>query len=97
MKMLGLWNEPISQFEAEQLISNGAIMVDVREPNEYGDGHIPGAINVPLSTVEGSKELQGKSVILYCRSGMRSLDAMKKLQKKGHKEVYNFGGKDRWV
>ncbi len=97
MKMLGLWNPPISKEVALQLIENGAILVDVREMDEFAAGHIPGAINVPLNTVDASDLLTtDKDLIVYCRSGMRSLDALKRLGKKGKENVFNFGGKDRW-
>ncbi len=57
-------------------VGNGAVIVDVREPEEWGAGHIPGAIHVPKSyfesRIEGAVSDRGQHVILYCASGNRS-------------------------
>jgi sulfur-carrier protein adenylyltransferase/sulfurtransferase len=57
-------------------VGNGAVIVDVREPEEWGAGHIPGAIHVPKSyfesRIEGAVSDRDQHVILYCASGNRS-------------------------
>lgn len=64
-------------------VSNGAVVVDVREPEEWAAGHIPGAIHVPKSYLEsrfeGAVPDRGKHVILYCASGNRSAWAARTL------------------
>jgi len=58
-------------------IAEVTILIDVREPDEYTDGHIPGAINVPLSVLESSvSEIPSTGVVhMVCRSGARSARA----------------------
>jgi phage shock protein E len=77
-------------------IESEALIVDVRTPDEYADGHYPGAINIPHDTIlEGLEQLgvtEETPVILYCRSGNRSGQAEQALQKKGFTEARNAGG-----
>jgi len=96
MKLIGKWEKLLTVAETKILIANGALLIDVRNPDEYANNHLDGAINIPLSCLEQDDQIQGKEVILYCRSGMRSLDGKQKLEKMGIKSVYNFGSLDRW-
>lgn len=82
------------------LVENGSLVVDVREPNEYEDGHIPGAILVPLSTVlENTQEFESdETVYVVCRSGGRSMQACEMLQEVGITNVVNVaGGTMGWI
>lgn len=76
------------------LMKNGAQIIDVRTPGEYASGHIPGAVNIPLDTLQQnlSKIKKNKPVITCCASGMRSLSAKSVLAGNGFKDVYNGGG-----
>ena len=58
--------------------ANQALVIDVRETDEFAAGHIPGAINMPLSTFQASKlpAAEGKTVILNCLGGKRSGQAL---------------------
>jgi rhodanese-related sulfurtransferase len=72
------------------------IILDVRRPDEYVEGHITGAINVPneeIGTAEIS-ELPDKSqlILVYCRSGRRSKEASEKLARLGYTNIVEFGG-----
>lgn len=62
------------------LADNTAIVVDVREVDEYAAGHIPGALNMPLSTFQASKlpDSGGKTIVLSCAAGSRSAMALGK-------------------
>ena len=74
-------HKEVSAQELDQMIRAGeALVVDVREVNEYADGHIPGAINMPLSTFQASKlpKAEGKTIILNCLGGKRSGMALDK-------------------
>ncbi|MBN1648414.1 MAG: rhodanese-like domain-containing protein [Spirochaetales bacterium] len=73
-------------------------LIDVRTPEEYAGGHIPGAILVPYETITTGipTEDRGALIILYCRSGRRSGVAMEALQAAGYTNVYNFGGIANW-
>ena len=76
------------------------IILDVRRPDEFAEGHIPGAINVPNETI-GTDEismLPSKShlILVYCRSGRRSKEATEKLVKLGYTNIVEFGGILDW-
>ena len=88
----------ISMDEAVKMMKNekNYIILDVRRPDEYAEGHIPGAINVPneeIGTAEIS-QLPDKSqlILVYCRSGRRSKEAAGKLVKLGYTNIVEFGG-----
>ncbi len=76
------------------------IILDVRTPEEYSSGHIPGAINIPNETIgiEGITELPNKDqlVLVYCRSGNRSKQASEKLAALGYTNIVEFGGINDW-
>lgn len=73
-----------------------AVVVDVREKNEYQSGHLPGAINLPLRTLPKTvdKKLRKKDqkIALYCRSGARASRAKAYLTQLGYTNVVNLGG-----
>jgi rhodanese-related sulfurtransferase len=76
------------------------IILDVRRPDEYAEGHIPGAINVPNEEIGSAEisELPDKSqlILVYCRSGRRSKEAAEKLVKLGYTNIVEFGGILDW-
>lgn len=77
-------------------------LVDVRETWEYEEGHLPGAVNIPLSVfTERFTEIdEGKAVLLVCRSGGRSMQAAQFLavQDKPYPEIVNLdGGTMDWI
>ena len=75
------------------LIENGAVIVDVRSPEEFKSGHIKGSINIPVNKIAGRIEKlkkDGKPIITCCRSGARSSMAKEILKQKGV-EAYNGG------
>ena len=83
--------------QAIQLINQeNAVFVDVREENEYLNGHIVNSIHVPLSYFnDRMKELEkykDKPIIVGCRSGQRSATACTILKKNGFEKVYNLSG-----
>ena len=79
-------------------ISSGALIVDVRTPEEFAQGHFPGAINIPHEQiVEGLRSRQieaSEPVILYCRSGNRSGKAERALHAEGYVSARNAGSLD---
>lgn len=76
------------------LVKNGAQVIDVRTAGEFRTGHIKGAVNIPLDTLQRnlSKLKKDKPVITCCASGMRSASAKSILRSNGFTEVYNGGG-----
>lgn len=81
--------------------TDGARLVDVRTPQEYSQGHIPGALSLPLDTLpsRAEKKLPNKDayIILYCLSGMRSRSASMMLSKMGYQNIRNLGAMHRWA
>jgi rhodanese-related sulfurtransferase len=70
----------------KKLVSEGAIIVDVRSVAEYKSGHIPGSLNIPLDSIRGKMEelkKKNKAVITVCRSGARSSAAKSQLSSNG--------------
>lgn len=80
--------------QVRELVDNNSIIIDVREPHEFENGHIKGAINIPLSQLrERMNEIpKDKPVYLHCRSGQRSYNAVLALQNAGYQNVYNITG-----
>lgn len=85
--------------EARRLVEAGATLVDVRTPEEFAAGHIPGALNIPVDEVERRIAEFGprdEPVVLYCRSGNRSAHAARMLEASGYGEVYDLGAMSKW-
>ncbi|MCB9252866.1 MAG: rhodanese-like domain-containing protein [Flavobacteriales bacterium] len=83
------------QTDYKELISNGAIIVDVRTPGEFSGGHIKGSQNIPLDSLNRNlKKLKDKdkAIITCCASGMRSASAKAILKSNGYTNVHNGGG-----
>lgn len=74
------------------------ILLDVRTPEEFRDQRIPGAVNIPLQSLERRlAELpQDQTIVLYCRSGNRSATAANILARAGYESVYDMGGIIAW-
>lgn len=84
----------IDDYAAEAL-EKGYTLVDVREPDEFAQGHIPGAINMPLSTLAASMNAianRDEVLYVYCLSGGRSGRACNALRQAGFTNVTNIGG-----
>ena len=79
--------------DLQQFINEGALLVDVREPAEFADGSVPGAVNIPLGRIglELKKFENKKHIIVFCRSGMRSGQAKLTLNQNGFNNVVNAG------
>ena len=80
-----------SKINYTDLISKGALIVDVRSPGEFQSGNVSGSINIPLQNLPSKvNELKGKEVILVCRSGARAGNALAHLTNEGI-TAYNAG------
>nr|WP_315255772.1 rhodanese-like domain-containing protein [uncultured Flavobacterium sp.] len=79
--------------QLSEAIQNGAFLVDVRTPIEFSEGSAKGAVNVPLDKLHSHLEkLKGKkSIIVFCKSGMRSAQANSILEQNGFNNVINGG------
>lgn len=92
----------ITAGEAQDMMAGGDVtIVDVRTPQEYTEGHIPGAINIPLDRIgtEQPAELAdpGAELIVYCRTGVRSKQASDKLVDLVYEHVNDMGGIVDWT
>ncbi len=73
----------------------GAVLLDVRTPEEYREGHIPGSKNVPLQSIDkvaGMIDNKSTPIFVHCLSGARSRQAAAVLQQLGYTNVKNIGG-----
>ena len=91
----------VSVAEAQRLWqTKEAILIDVRTPVEYYNGHIPGVENIPLDELGRriSEVPKDKKVVLICRTGSRSAEGTKLLRSKGMTNVFNsIGGMSTWT
>ena len=85
----------ISTTELEKKLTDKPQIIDVREPHEFKNGHIPGAKNSPLAKV--STYTPKGQVYVVCQSGMRSKRATKMLLKQGHDAINVRGGMMAWA
>lgn len=94
--IFGVFKNIFGRKDNEQLktiIKDGAILIDVRTPSEFSSGSVQGAINIPLNKIEQNlrKFKQDQNIIVFCRSGSRSTQALQILKQKGFKKVNNGG------
>ena len=85
--------------DAHALVQKGALVLDVRSPDEFAAGHLPGAVNVPVDRLEASLKEVGapeRPVVVYGHSGRRRRWAAEILQKNGFKKVHDLGPMSRW-
>jgi len=77
----------------KELMANGAIVLDVRTPSEFKDGHIKGALNFPLQNLNSqmNKLKKEQVIVTCCRSGSRSGMAKRMLKSNGFLQVHNGG------
>ena len=94
--------QQITQEEAKEMMdTQDVVILDVREQNEYDGGHIPGAVLLPVGTIDEAAAAEvipnkDSTVLVYCRSGNRSKTASSKLAELGYTNIYEFGGINTW-
>ncbi|MGE0171467.1 MAG: rhodanese-like domain-containing protein [Oligoflexales bacterium] len=85
----------IEREEMEELLDNGALLVDVRETDELIEGVIQGSVHMPLSTFDTLVHTlpKNKPIVFYCRSGRRSLKSAEIAKNLGYvQELYSLVG-----
>lgn len=86
--------------EGRKLFAEGAVLLDVRTPEEYRAGHVEGALNIPVQELEQRLSELGqdksKPVVIYCRSGRRSKAAQGILEQRGFNKVLDIGPMPSW-
>lgn len=84
--------------EARRLVRDGAVLLDVRSPEEFGAGHLQGAVNLPVQVLEERLAELGprdQAVVVYCGSGIRSARAARTLRRAGY-TVVDIGAMTNW-
>jgi len=96
MSIFDFFKQPdINKGLKEYAEKENAVLLDVRTPQEYREGHIPGSKNVPLQTIDkvtSIVENKDTALYVYCHSGARSRQATAMLQHIGYTNVQNIGG-----
>ena len=96
MSIFDFFKQPdINKGLKEYAEKENAVLLDVRTPQEYREGHIPGSKNVPLQTLDKVRsvvENKDAELFVYCYSGARSRQATVMLQHMGYTKVQNLGG-----
>ena len=85
--------------EARRLIADGAMLIDVRSPKEFANGHLPGAVNAPIDSFEqhvGELLDEHREMVLYCAAGVRCNKAAVMLREAGSSRVHQLGTLARW-
>ena len=94
--------EQITQEAAKEMMDTQEVIVlDVREQSEYDSGHIPGAVLLPVGSIDEETAAavipeKDSTVLVYCRSGNRSRTASSTLAGLGYTNIYEFGGINTW-
>ena len=85
----------INNYHEEAARLKNPILLDVRTPAEYREGHIPGSRNLPLQAIDNAEDMidnKDASIFVYCHSGARSSRAAAMLNLMGYANVKNLGG-----
>jgi hydroxyacylglutathione hydrolase len=97
----GLPMARVTPGEARERVGADAVLIDVREPHEWAEGHAPGAVLAPLADLAAGgslpKAAQGRPIVAICRSGKRSLEAAALLSARGTDAVDVIGGMRAWT
>jgi sulfur-carrier protein adenylyltransferase/sulfurtransferase len=85
----------VSVERAKRLLEDGALLIDVRTPEEFARDRLAGAISMPLDKLENGASdrlARNQTVVTYCQSGVRSLAAANKLRSFGYTDIYSVAG-----
>ena len=99
-KSFNLWKNQkkikrdIKEISFDDINLNDYFIIDVRSKKEYQEGHLDGAISIPLFNIKKNRDKinTNKKILVYCQSGARSKKALKILEDLGIKNVYNLKG-----
>ena len=87
-------NDDVTMEQLMQMANTGALIIDIRSPQEYNEGHINGSIVLPDYEIRrnANKIIPNKKqlIIVYCGTGIRSKKAQRLLQRMGYTNVYNL-------
>ena len=90
----------VEQVKGDLEAGKDFVLLDVRTKEEFREGHIEGAINIPLANlayeIENAVPEKDQEIVLYCRSGVRTLTAAEILKELDYTKVYDMGGIISW-
>ncbi len=98
----GKSSNKLSQADAKQQLDSGEniVLIDVRDKGEFSQGHIEGAINIPMSIVSDEIEKavpnKDQKIFVNCLSGGRSKASCSLIEAKGYTNVFDIGGVSSW-
>lgn len=86
--------QSLNSEEISEIIQDKSVtIIDVRTAEEYKTGHVEGAINIPYDEIENEVNYdKDQTIAVYCRTGVRSSEAAKTLEKMGYTKIYDLGG-----
>ena len=91
----------INQGVKEYSATDGAVLLDVRTPDEYAAGHIPGSLLIPFDEIKVKSDQlpqdKNTEIVVYCRSGRRSAIAADTLISLGYAKIYDLGAISSWT
>jgi phage shock protein E len=93
-----MWPFSNTKHQGRELVANGALLLDVRTPDEFREHHIDGATNIPvqeLGSRMGELGPKDRPIVVYCRSGARSATATSMMKSAGY-QVLDIGGIASW-
>jgi len=101
LRQRGAGSATVAPNEAIRMMNGGAVLVDLRSANQFKDGHIEGARNVPgdqlAADAKALERLAGKTLVLYCDNGATTHAALRTLARAGAKGVFSLrGGLAAW-
>lgn len=86
--------------KGRELVDQGALLLDVRSPEEFARGHVDGAVNIPVQVLANRFHELGEDkhapIVVHCHSGGRSRAAAHMLQQLGFRNVVDIGGMPNW-
>ena len=99
--LMGSGAPTITGSQAKELVQKqNALLLDVRTPEEFAEGHLERAINIPVQQLESKltalADKKEQQIVVYCRSGRRSANAKAMLEKAGFTKVADLGAMSNW-
>ena len=83
--------------ELSRLEADSTVIVDIRDESAFSYGHIPGAINIPVTQIDKVSFTQDKQLVVYCRTGQQTYDVVEQLRNKGYNACELDGGYVAWL
>ncbi len=99
--LMGSGSPTVTGAQAQELVQKQqALLLDVRSPEEFAEGHLEKAVNIPVQQLESKlstlADKKDQPIVVYCRSGRRSANAKTMLEKAGFTKVADLGAMSNW-